>query len=382
MKQIFRKVADVRREKELAERRKNEPQLDQSQDHLVRKIFSKFRRDRALQSQPSQSQGPVASDVEKGEKGHSSDIGLFLEKRHSICSPKLSSVVEGDSCSSSSALVPFQKLSARPTTVRASKWGRLLGSSLDSGSETVVSSRQASGRDSPVKSSLSGNGNGPSTGSGNKVFPKLQKVAAAGVLAPPQVARQDTIEEIVEVEDKQLKATKLKKFDSYDSGIIRSSDKKINETFQGQQTGTTAEYKELISNIMDFKVDVKLDVQRLNQKVSRLEEMLSEILARLGPASPSSPSQGPESGTEGGSKPSRPKVSGETGSVILRKRRSKSRTKAAAPVAPQARTSEPEPEPSPSSPPPQPPPSSHSAPGRIDDESVKRPYSRRPKEFL
>lgn len=32
---IFRKVADVKREKELAERRKNEPQLDQNQDHLV-----------------------------------------------------------------------------------------------------------------------------------------------------------------------------------------------------------------------------------------------------------------------------------------------------------------------------------------------------------
>lgn len=38
---IFRKVADVRREKELAERRKNEPQLDQQQDHIVRKIFSR-----------------------------------------------------------------------------------------------------------------------------------------------------------------------------------------------------------------------------------------------------------------------------------------------------------------------------------------------------
>nr|XP_031849360.1 potassium voltage-gated channel protein eag isoform X3 [Nomia melanderi] len=42
---IFRKVADVRREKELAERRKNEPQLDQAQDHLVRKIFSRFKTD-------------------------------------------------------------------------------------------------------------------------------------------------------------------------------------------------------------------------------------------------------------------------------------------------------------------------------------------------
>lgn len=45
-------MADVRREKELAERRKNDPQLDQQQDHLVRKIFSKFRRDRAQALQP------------------------------------------------------------------------------------------------------------------------------------------------------------------------------------------------------------------------------------------------------------------------------------------------------------------------------------------
>ena len=67
---IFRKVADVRREKELAERRKNEPQLDQNQDHLVRKIFSKFRRDRAqAQTQAIQgSQGQTSPDVEKAEK--------------------------------------------------------------------------------------------------------------------------------------------------------------------------------------------------------------------------------------------------------------------------------------------------------------------------
>lgn len=380
---IFRKVADVRREKELAERRKNEPQLDQNQDHLVRKIFSKFRRDRALQSQPSQSQSPSGQDVEKGEKSDPPSDGGLLEKRHSICGPKLSSVAEADSGSSSSALVPLQKTTARPTTVRASKWGRLLGSSLDSGSETTaVSSRPASGRDSPAKSSGSGNGNGSSGGSGNKVFPKLQKVTAAGGLTAPQVVRQDTIEEIVELEDKQTRATNLRKFDSYDSGIIRSSDQKINETFQPQQTGTPAEYKEIISNIMDFKVDVKLEVQRLNQKVSRMEEMLSEVLSRLGSTSPSSASQGPESGTEGSAKSSRPQSSGEVGSVILRKRRSKSRTKAAAPAAPLTRTSDPEPEPAPSSPPPHPPPTSHSAPGRIEDDTVRRPYTRRPREFL
>lgn len=89
----------MRREKELAERRKNEPQLDQNQDHLVRKIFSKFRRDRALQAQASQSQSPVP-DVERGSEapagGAVADGGIAPEKRHSICGPKLTSLMEGD----------------------------------------------------------------------------------------------------------------------------------------------------------------------------------------------------------------------------------------------------------------------------------------------
>lgn len=64
---IFRKVADVRRERELAERRKNDPQLDQNQDHLVRKLFSRFKRDRSQQQVAITPTG-TPGDVEKGEK--------------------------------------------------------------------------------------------------------------------------------------------------------------------------------------------------------------------------------------------------------------------------------------------------------------------------
>ncbi|XP_039293603.1 potassium voltage-gated channel protein eag isoform X4 [Nilaparvata lugens] len=401
---IFRKVADVRREKELAERRKNEPQLDQNQDHLVRKIFSKFRRDRAaLQTQLSQSQSPQP-DVEKGEKSSNELLAIEGSDSKSRTLAKLTSVVEKDDhtgSSTSTTVTPTAKVT-RPTTIRASKWGRILGSSLDSGSsETGTSTgtgvtRSASVRDSPAKSSgapVNGNGPGPG-GGGNKVFPKLQKVTAAGGMAP---ARQDTIEEIVELEDKiGARGAGLRKFESYDSGIIRSSDKCINEgaasgtvpmPFRPAPAGTPAEYKEIISNIMDFKVDVKLEVQRLNQKVSRMEELLTEVLSRLGSASPSSASQGPESGAEGGAQTRGAATSsgGEMGAIILRKRRAKSRTKATAPLAPPpVRSSDPEPEipPPTSPPPPPPPPSSHSAPGRIDDESAKRPYPRRPREFL
>lgn len=64
-RQLFRKVADVKREKELAERAaKDEPHAAAGQDHIVRKIFSKFRRQPTTQgSRDSASQ----SDAEKGE---------------------------------------------------------------------------------------------------------------------------------------------------------------------------------------------------------------------------------------------------------------------------------------------------------------------------
>lgn len=75
-------MADVRREKELAERRKNEPQLGSSQDHLVRKIFSKFRRAQQSAQVPKE----PSSDVEKGETEQESKKVRDLVK---ICFYKL-----------------------------------------------------------------------------------------------------------------------------------------------------------------------------------------------------------------------------------------------------------------------------------------------------
>ncbi|XP_075556798.1 potassium voltage-gated channel protein ether a go-go [Dermacentor variabilis] len=59
---IFRKVSDVKREKELAERRKHEPLQELSQDHLVRKIFSKFRKNGSASSAATTPAGGSATD--------------------------------------------------------------------------------------------------------------------------------------------------------------------------------------------------------------------------------------------------------------------------------------------------------------------------------
>ncbi|KAF9414901.1 hypothetical protein HW555_007292, partial [Spodoptera exigua] len=75
---IFRKVADVRRERELMERRKREPQLEQAQDHLVRKIFSRFRRERSVAAAPAPAPRPApaapAPDPERGEPAPSAPV--------------------------------------------------------------------------------------------------------------------------------------------------------------------------------------------------------------------------------------------------------------------------------------------------------------------
>lgn len=127
------------------------------------------------------------------------------------------------------------------------------------------------------------------------------------------ITRQDTIEEMIEVDDasrgglsralavpsKSLRridtivdiprsGTNLRKVDSYDSGIIKSLDAKLDKETGGasvavlpQQILPNVEYKELMSNMMEFKVDVKLEVQRINQKIGRLEELLSELVVKL-----------------------------------------------------------------------------------------------------
>lgn len=182
---IFRKVADVRREKELAERRKNEPQLDQTQDHLVRKIFSKFRRERSTTSHapppvPQSSTTPSgtpaiagpATDLEKGSPAATPGEDTVVRV---MSTTKLSSVAEKDDGTGGT---PTTVAVARPTTVRTSKWGRLLGSSsveespsTTAGSTATSFTRSLSARDRPGSSTsaashVSASGGG---GSGNKV---------------------------------------------------------------------------------------------------------------------------------------------------------------------------------------------------------------------
>ena len=68
---IFRKVSDVLKEQELAERRKNDPVLNHTQDHLVRKLFNKFKKNDGGGGPTGGGvvvPGTEKIDVEKGEQ--------------------------------------------------------------------------------------------------------------------------------------------------------------------------------------------------------------------------------------------------------------------------------------------------------------------------
>lgn len=351
---IFRKVADVRREKELAERRKHEPQLDQNQDQLVRKIFSKFRRDRAAQGQvPPVSSSDTTADVEKGGTGATS-----TELVPKPLVPKAPSHSDRElSC-------PVLVTKSKPAGSRSGKWGRLLGAGSMEGAD------QSSTK--PPESSSLRLPTGGTNGSGNKVFPKLQKVTAtsAGPLhSPSSLRREKTIDESIEVEEPLPKS---------EGGLVVYRPK-----------GTSPDkYKEIITNIMDFKVDVKLEVQRLNQKIARVEELLSEIVNRLPTSQPLVISQSSQETQESeADRPLKPilrtnsfgSIAPSTSrelhppvvSLAPRKRRSKSRSKAIAPSVPPRSKPTPEPETV-----------EVSHPTADPSDETKRPFYSKPKDIL
>lgn len=297
-----RKVADVKREQELAERRKNEPQMATNQDHLVRKIFSKFRRAPHPQgSKDIPTKEPAAqSDVEKGDAG-----GVADHERGKLPA-KLTLTEDMRTLSAAPSPSPSPSPSSGPPSARgkASKWGRLLGSSsVDSASDTstkVAVSRSLSARESLRESVSQGrqaSTSSSSGGAGNKVFPKATKLTTSPATS---LARQDTIDEggegdsvsPIPVPQSRDHRLSIDRRGSVDRNLSLERERQIEmacsratiidtyDTGLREQPSTLAE-RDLIATVMDMKVDMRLEMQRMNQRISKIEDMLGELVKRL-----------------------------------------------------------------------------------------------------
>ncbi|XP_021205044.2 potassium voltage-gated channel protein eag isoform X2 [Bombyx mori] len=280
---IFRKVADVRRERELMERRKREPQLEQAQDHLVRKIFSRFRRERSVAAAPAPAPARATpalattaaqpTDAERGE------------------------ATQATSASTTTT-----------TTAARGKWGRLLaGGSLDAPSGEPPRSafaRSLSTRDRPTPPAITETTTAtPAPISTLSIKASFAKGRSAGALGGSGGStRQDTIEE--ELEEKRAPAAAPSAAPAAPSAVSHDA------------------------ALAELRRDVRNEVQRLQQKLGRVEELLTMLAARLG----ADPAETAAAGA--GAEPDPPRAPPTDLAALTRKRRSKARSKGAAPQAP------------------------------------------------
>lgn len=282
----------------------------------MRKLFSKFRRGPHLQGSkdvPCKESLAAQSDVEKGDgggvvAGETTDRGKLPAKLTLTEDMRTLGALPSPS--------PSPSPSSGPPSARggkASKWGRLLGSSsVDSASDTsakVAVSRSLSARES-LRESVGkgasrdgGGGGGASGGPGNKIFPKATKLAPS----PAQsLARQDTIDESGEGGDLvspmnlpsnrehrlSIDRTGSSERGSMDRNLSLERERQIEmacsratmidtyDTGLREQPSTLAE-RDLVATVMDMKVDMRLEMQRMNQRISKIEDLIGDLVRRL-----------------------------------------------------------------------------------------------------
>ncbi|XP_077522652.1 potassium voltage-gated channel protein eag-like isoform X2 [Amblyomma americanum] len=339
---IFRKVSDVKREKELAERRKHEPLQELSQDHLVRKIFSKFRKNGSAAASAATTPGdhhrspasPLAilpsPDVEKGALVRpASQVPAIVASTH-------------DSSAQPSAKVVHIS-EAPPTSTHApklSRWAALRSDSVATGSDNKENqpADNAQPHQVTVKPSV------PAVAA--PAAPPKELPAPTTVLVPParptvsssgsngavplrglskwaksMSSKHETIEEASELENsspgkgsepedppprhhqqqqhppphQQQHQQQQQQPPQRPPPLppLEAPPSQPSESLLSPRAGGR-DYQQLLANLMDMRVDLKMEIQRLHTKVSRIDDHLMELLknAGSGGSGPSSPPRG------------------------------------------------------------------------------------------
>ncbi|KAK2169648.1 hypothetical protein LSH36_8g09000 [Paralvinella palmiformis] len=280
---IFRKVADVKREKELAEKRKNDPPLDLSQDHPVRKLISRFKKFSETKSTTANNiNGP---DVEKGD--------VITPNNVNENSVNVNTVGGGGG---TKMINVTEKLNNNKAAA-ATKWGKFLAGT---GSATA-----ASGGAVP---SLSGGAQGETTAKrANGMLSKPQSITlqplakSSGTPKPTSkwgklMGRPEpaTIQELDEDDgakgDGGGGGSKLKP--NNDEAPLTQRD--IVCSVAGSTT-LSAQEQQLISSLYDIKLEIKEEIEMLSQKMTKIDLHIGDILKLFSPQSSPFPSHTPSS---------------------------------------------------------------------------------------
>lgn len=289
---IFRKVADVRREKELAEKRKNEPLQEISQDHLVRKLFSRFRKSsESKQGAPtnlvSASETSTAAEMERLEQGNGDSAdqmhGQLNEKPKNGTKVTLVSEVGGGDKTSKSR-------------TKGSRWAAALGDNKENvdSNDNIGIQHQARSTES-IESYKSGGGDSPAkttpvtSGGGMTTAPKSM-MSRWGRL----MGRHDTIEEVIEPDAigglrVEMDHRPLSISDTSSGEESKGGGGGVGSRSDGSPKATppvsVMDCQQILANLLDFKMELKQEIQHLHSKVHKIEDNIAEMVARLTQAS-------------------------------------------------------------------------------------------------
>ncbi|XP_035207392.1 potassium voltage-gated channel protein eag-like [Stegodyphus dumicola] len=266
---IFRKVSDVKRERELSERRKADPVPDISQDHIVRKLFSKFRKnggDSGKTSSPNQI--AALPDVERGEAPPPSP-----PQQDGPRSP----VPEEEARENQNG--PQSLMGFDSSLLRSNNLGNKNEVTFFHKSADLTVEKQPdaySESDQRQRGLLS-------KGISSK-WPKTtqpETITTGHETTSTQIKEEESLDSRAEVQPlggKSFPTSDLEKPVGAKDKTAESTEGELQLLTSGVTGG---EYQQIVSSLMDMRVDLKLEIQRLNLKVSRIDEHLVELVKKM-----------------------------------------------------------------------------------------------------
>ncbi len=275
----------MKKEKELAERRKNDPALNHTQDHLVRKLFSKFKRGPAMVG------GGAPGDIERGDSfigladngipigagaGNGTfDGGLRQEQSNGNSNGRSGfggrdNRVEPAEDDNKKVIQHKERGVKRGFAGGGGAWARFKsggGGSKDSQEPTPVETSQDE--------------TGASRRSSDATPNKTAAVSTISVSSAAPVHKDVTPADL---------ATAVAVSSSVKQQVVVSPTK-TTPSKSPSKGDTSQEYREIMRNMADFKVDMRRDINAMNDKINKMESMMTDFIGKLNTALPQAVSE-------------------------------------------------------------------------------------------
>ncbi|XP_052829740.1 potassium voltage-gated channel subfamily H member 1 isoform X3 [Octopus bimaculoides] len=314
---VFRKVADVKKERELAEKRKNDPPLDLSSDHPVRKLISRFRKisdaraiqtDAELDAQTNNNHSevdgpgsearvinvsespPQTSNVPKlgGGGGGASKWNKFLGKENGRSSDIARSSDHGkpDYYKTTGSNVEHNiqceepkipDITSRSSVKQLSKWGRIIAKQQD----TIVEDPEDELKSNLQKSDSTDSGILKSNVKLDQISEEPPNHLSANVLSTKLVSENEKTDSTVA--ENTLGAGWSVRWNSNERGLSLG---RPTETSAKERFFNIGNADQQVMNFLeDIRLEQKEEFKSINTRISRIDEQIGEILRLFTPSS-------------------------------------------------------------------------------------------------